>query len=165
PSGSSASQARLNDAVERNRNRRWRARRSVASGKRTIRGAQPSAPRPIWLAGSRPSARAARPPGAVRRRPPPNSLPVASAETVLRECPCFASTVPAIATLCLAAVGVAMNGWFAQSAHCQHIAGSLLLTVGIAADLVALVMPSCRQHTRPRKRDESRSRVATNGDN
>jgi hypothetical protein len=38
-----------------------------------------------------------------------------------------------------------MNGWFAQSLASTDTAGWLFLTIGVAADLVALVMPSCRR--------------------
>jgi hypothetical protein len=58
------------------------------------------------------------------------------------------------AALALAGVGMAMNGWFAQSLGSSHIAGWLFLAIGLAADLVALVMPTCaarlwheRQHS------------------
>jgi hypothetical protein len=46
------------------------------------------------------------------------------------------------AALALAGVGIAMNGWFARSLGSSDIAGWLFLAVGVAADLVALVMPS-----------------------
>ena len=36
-----------------------------------------------------------------------------------------------------------MNGWFARSLGSNDIAGWLFLAVGVAADLVALVMPTC----------------------
>jgi hypothetical protein len=48
-----------------------------------------------------------------------------------------------IAALALAMVGIAINGWFARSLGSSDVAGWLFLTVGVAADLVALVMPSC----------------------
>jgi hypothetical protein len=38
---------------------------------------------------------------------------------------------------------MAMNGWFAQSLGSSHVAGWMFLAVGVAADLVALVMPTC----------------------
>jgi hypothetical protein len=47
------------------------------------------------------------------------------------------------AALALAGVGIAMNGWFARSLGSSDIAGWLFLAVGVASDLVALVMPSC----------------------
>jgi hypothetical protein len=43
----------------------------------------------------------------------------------------------------LATVGITMNGWFARSLGSSDVAGWLFLAVGVAADLVALVMPSC----------------------
>lgn len=48
-----------------------------------------------------------------------------------------------IAALGLAAVGITINGWFARSLGSSDLAGWLFLAVGVAADLVALVMPSC----------------------
>jgi len=48
-----------------------------------------------------------------------------------------------VAALALAGVGVAMNGWFARSLGSTDLAGWLFLAIGVAADLVALVMPSC----------------------
>jgi len=47
------------------------------------------------------------------------------------------------AALALAAVGLAMNGWFARSLGSSDAAGWLFLAIGVAADLVALVAPSC----------------------
>jgi hypothetical protein len=55
----------------------------------------------------------------------------------------FASALLSIAALALAAVGITINGWFARSLGSTDIAGWLFLAVGVAADLVALVMPSC----------------------
>ena len=48
-----------------------------------------------------------------------------------------------LAALALAGVGITMNGLFARSLGSSDIAGWLFLAVGVAADLVALVMPSC----------------------
>jgi hypothetical protein len=48
-----------------------------------------------------------------------------------------------IAALALAVVGITINGWFARSLGSSDVAGWLFLAVGVAADLVALVMPSC----------------------
>lgn len=47
------------------------------------------------------------------------------------------------AALALAAVGIAINGSFARSLGSSDMAGWMFLAVGVAADLVALVMPSC----------------------
>jgi hypothetical protein len=47
------------------------------------------------------------------------------------------------AALALAIVGMTMNGWFARSLGSSDIAGWLFLAIGVTADLVALVMPSC----------------------
>jgi hypothetical protein len=55
----------------------------------------------------------------------------------------LASVLLSIAALALAAVGITINGWFARSLGSSDIAGWLFLAVGVAADLVALVMPSC----------------------
>jgi hypothetical protein len=48
-----------------------------------------------------------------------------------------------VAALALAVVGMTMNGWFARSLGSTDTAGWLFLVIGVAADLVALVMPSC----------------------
>ncbi|CCE03534.1 hypothetical protein [Bradyrhizobium sp. STM 3809] len=48
-----------------------------------------------------------------------------------------------LAALALAAVGMAMNGWFAHSLGSNSTAGYMFLAVGVTADLVALVMPTC----------------------
>ena len=55
----------------------------------------------------------------------------------------FAPILLSIAALALAGVGITMNGWFARSLGSSDIAGWLFLAIGVAADLVALVMPSC----------------------
>jgi hypothetical protein len=47
------------------------------------------------------------------------------------------------ATLALAGVGIAMNGWFARSLGSSDVAGWLFLAIGVAADLVSLLVPSC----------------------
>jgi hypothetical protein len=36
-----------------------------------------------------------------------------------------------------------MNGWFARSLGSSDFAGWLFLAIGVAADLIALVVPSC----------------------
>jgi hypothetical protein len=48
-----------------------------------------------------------------------------------------------VAALALAGVGIMMNGWFARSLGSSDIASWLFLAIGVAADLVALAMPSC----------------------
>ena len=55
----------------------------------------------------------------------------------------LAPVLLSIAALALAAVGITINGWFARSLGSSDTAGWLFLAVGVAADLVALVMPSC----------------------
>jgi hypothetical protein len=42
----------------------------------------------------------------------------------------------------LAGVGVGMNGWFARSLGSNETAGWLFLAVGVAADLIALAVPT-----------------------
>ena len=64
-----------------------------------------------------------------------------------------ASILLAAAAFALAGVGISTNGWFARSLGSSDIAGWLFLTIGAAADLAALVMPSCAAglwHTRQR---------------
>jgi hypothetical protein len=48
-----------------------------------------------------------------------------------------------VAALALAGDGIAMNGWFAWSLGSSDAAGWLFLATGVAADLVALIVPSC----------------------
>lgn len=55
----------------------------------------------------------------------------------------LASILLSIAALALAVVGLTINGWFARTLGSSDVAGWLFLSVGVAADLVALVMPSC----------------------
>jgi hypothetical protein len=54
----------------------------------------------------------------------------------------FAPALLTTAALALGAVGIAINGWFARSLGSTEAAAWLFLAVGVAADLVALVMPS-----------------------
>ena len=54
-----------------------------------------------------------------------------------------ASMLLVAAAFALAGVGITTNGWFARSLGSSDIAGWLFLAIGAAADLVALVMPSC----------------------
>ncbi|HWX32610.1 MAG TPA: hypothetical protein VNZ53_34915 [Steroidobacteraceae bacterium] len=64
-----------------------------------------------------------------------------------------ASILLMAAAFALAGVGITTNGWFARSLGSSDIAGWLFLAIGVAADLVALVMPSCAAwlwHTRKR---------------
>jgi hypothetical protein len=53
-----------------------------------------------------------------------------------------ASILLIIAALGLAAVGVCMNAWYARSLGASEVAGVLFTAVGVASDMVALVMPS-----------------------
>jgi hypothetical protein len=55
----------------------------------------------------------------------------------------LASALLLAAALALGVVGITINGWFARSLGSSDVAGWLFLAVGVAADLVALVMPSC----------------------
>ena len=81
---------------------------------------------------------AAAPPAATL--PPAAALP--AAEPVRRPRRHIGPVLLSTAALALAGVGIAMNGWFARSLGSSDIAGWLFLAVGVAADLVALVMPS-----------------------
>jgi hypothetical protein len=46
------------------------------------------------------------------------------------------------AALCLAGVGVTQNAWYARSLGATETAGLIFLAVGVASDMVALVVPS-----------------------
>ena len=54
-----------------------------------------------------------------------------------------ASYMLVTAAFALATVGVTMNGWFARSLGSSDISGWLFLAIGVAADMVALAVPSC----------------------
>jgi hypothetical protein len=64
-------------------------------------------------------------------------------EPVTLSRPRLAPAILSIAAFALGAVGITINGWFARSLGASDAAGWLFLAVGVAADLVALVMPSC----------------------
>ena len=72
---------------------------------------------------------------------PPSAITSHPDKTHSREY--LAPVLLSIAALALAAVGITINGWFARSLGSSDVAGWLFLAVGVAADLVALVMPSC----------------------
>jgi hypothetical protein len=65
------------------------------------------------------------------------------AEPLTPSRPRLAPAILSIAAFALGAVGIMINGWFARSLGASDVAGWLFLAVGVAADLVALVMPSC----------------------
>jgi hypothetical protein len=52
------------------------------------------------------------------------------------------SIILIVAALGLAAVGICMNGWNAKALGASAVAGVLFTAVGVAADVVALVIPS-----------------------
>ena len=57
------------------------------------------------------------------------------------------------AALALAGVGMTMNGWFARSLGSSDVAGYLFLAIGVAADVVALAVPSvAARHWQARQR-------------
>jgi len=83
---------------------------------------------------------------------PVTPLPLVTSRA-LRPSNRVASILLMAAAFALAAVGVTTNGWFARSLGSSDIAGWLFLAIGVAADLAALVMPSCAVglwHTRQR---------------
>ncbi|GLH76806.1 hypothetical protein SSBR45G_17140 [Bradyrhizobium sp. SSBR45G] len=73
----------------------------------------------------------------------PASAPVMPRKVVERPRITASSILLQLAALALAAVGMAMNGWFAHSLGSNSTAGWMFLAVGVTADLVALVMPTC----------------------
>jgi hypothetical protein len=74
----------------------------------------------------------------------PSPAPVSSPVTPHVRAPSRGISVSLmLAAFALAGVGIAMNGWYARSLGSTDAAGWLFLAVGMAADLVALVMPSC----------------------
>ena len=66
-----------------------------------------------------------------------------TSDAVTTSRPRLTAILLAAAALALAAVGITTNGWFARSLGASDTAGWLFLSIGVAADLVALVMPSC----------------------
>jgi hypothetical protein len=76
----------------------------------------------------------------VARRTPTDAVPAVPRRRAL------ASYVLVGAALCLAVVGVVINGWFARSLGSTEAAGWLFMAIGVAADLVALAAPSCAAH-------------------
>jgi hypothetical protein len=74
---------------------------------------------------------------------PPSAVTSHPSEAVASSRDYVAPVLLSIAALALAAVGITINGWFARSLGSSDVAGWLFLAVGVAADLVALVMPSC----------------------
>ena len=64
-------------------------------------------------------------------------------ETITPSRRSLAAILLSMSAVALAAVGITINGWFARSLGSSDIAGWLFLAVGVAADLVAIVMPSC----------------------
>jgi hypothetical protein len=54
----------------------------------------------------------------------------------------FGAVLLTVAAFGLGLVGITMNGWFARSLGATETAGYLFLAIGVAADLVALAVPS-----------------------
>ncbi len=79
------------------------------------------------------------PPAEPAQMPEPATVP----EPVLPSRRHVAPVLLSAAALALAGVGIITNGWFARSLGSSDIAGWLFMAIGVAADLVALVMPSC----------------------
>jgi hypothetical protein len=80
---------------------------------------------------------------------PSRIIPVTSV-TSSRPVTSIALTAAAFA---LAMTGITMNGWFARSLGSSDIAGWLFLAIGVAADLIALVVPSAAaRHWQARRR-------------
>lgn len=78
--------------------------------------------------------------------PPVTQPPAVTSDPEASMTPSRRQLAPAlllIAALALGIVGITINGWFARSLGSSDVAGWLFLAVGVAADLVALVMPSC----------------------
>lgn len=83
-------------------------------------------------------------PKPVTPKPVTPVTPVTRVTTVTTVTPAqIASWALTAAAFGLAGVGVTMNGWFARSLGSSDVAGWLFLAIGVAADLVALAVPSC----------------------
>ncbi|WP_316180367.1 hypothetical protein [Bradyrhizobium sp. SZCCHNRI1009] len=113
---------------------------------------------PAVAEASRTGAAASAAAAAIPAATPPATIPPREASTAGEVVPAAAPITPAkparagitassvllqLAALALAAVGMAMNGWFAHSLGSNSTAGYMFLAVGVTADLVALVMPTC----------------------
>jgi hypothetical protein len=84
--------------------------------------------------------------GAIEEPPPVTQPPAVTShpdEAMMPSRRRLAPVLLSAAALALGAVGITINGWFARSLGSSDMAGWLFLAVGVAADLVALVMPSC----------------------
>ncbi|WP_052435603.1 hypothetical protein [Bradyrhizobium japonicum] len=77
-----------------------------------------------------------------QKLPPVTPAPVTPPAVVTPSRLQLAPILLTIAAFALAAVGVAINGWFARSLGSSDFAGWLFLALGVAADLIALGMPS-----------------------
>jgi hypothetical protein len=75
--------------------------------------------------------------------PPVTPPPIVTSDAVTPSYRPVASILLVAAAFALAGVGITTNGWFARSLGSSDTAGWLFLAIGVAADLVALVMPSC----------------------
>jgi hypothetical protein len=82
-------------------------------------------------------------PVALRHKEPVTRPAVAIEPTVTASRCNLASILLMTAALALGTVGITINGWFTRSLGVSDVAGWLFLAVGVAADVVALVMPSC----------------------
>jgi hypothetical protein len=74
---------------------------------------------------------------------PSAPLPTVTLRAVTPSRRSAASILLTAAAFALAMVGIAMNGMFAMSLGATDTAGLLFLAIGVAADLVALAVPSC----------------------
>jgi hypothetical protein len=73
---------------------------------------------------------------------PTIGLPAVTLRAVRTSRRTFASLILSVAALVLEASGITINGWFACSLGPTETAGRVFLAIGVAADLVALAMPS-----------------------
>jgi len=71
------------------------------------------------------------------------SRPVTAVTAVTVTHRAVAPVMLSIAAIGLAGVGITMNVWFARGLGSTELSGWLFLAVGVAADLVALAVPSC----------------------
>lgn len=71
----------------------------------------------------------------------PVTLPVTAVTPASR--PAFAPALLSLAAVGLTGVGIVMNGTFAHGLGSTELSSWLFMTIGVAADLVALAVPSC----------------------
>jgi hypothetical protein len=127
--------------------------KSVKTGAKRARASKPrqrpKAKAAVWPEAESPSSESLIPAGffpvdfAESPQSPQTPSPTVTSRAVTPSHRSVASIFLVTAAFVLAGVGITTNGWFARSLGSSDTAGWLFLAIGVAGDLVALVMPSC----------------------